>query len=48
MKHLYPIYLFNISFLFCSYQTEVPFEFVLIEVWISDVLRLSKQFNLKH
>ena len=48
MKYFYPIYLSNISILFCSYQTEVPSEFLTIEVRISDALRLAKQFNLKH
>ena len=47
MKYFYPIYLSNMSILFCSYQTEVPFEFLIIEVRISDVLKCSKHFNLK-
>ena len=41
MKYFCPMYLSDISILFCSYQTEVPFEILIIEVRISDVLTLS-------
>ena len=30
------------------YSVEVPFELLMVEVRISDVLRLSKEFNSKH
>ena len=48
MKNFYPIYLSNISVLFCLYQTEVPFEILIIEITISDVSRRSKWCNSKH
>ena len=48
MKYSYAMYLSNISILFFLYQTEVPYELLMIEVKISDVLRRSKEFNSKH
>ena len=44
MKYSYAIYLSNISILLFLYQTEVPFEHLMIEARISDVL--SAQRNL--
>ena len=43
MKYLYRIYLSYISILFCIFPTEVRFEFLIIQVWISDVLTHSKK-----
>ena len=48
MKYLYHIYLSYIFILFCLLPTEVPFEFLIIQVWISDVLTHSKKCNPFH
>ena len=45
MKYFYPIYLSYISILFFLFLAKVSFGFLIIEVWISDVLTHSKKIN---
>ena len=45
MKYFYPIYLSYISIMFFLFLAKVSFEFLIIEVWISDVLTHSKKIN---